>query len=242
MAPTFLHGQLAGRAARHLSAPRREGGGSPEHGAAEVGGSRAGAASVDLRMHPLQGASPVCPPLRGGVQVAAPASTPPPLSSSLSTRGRARPPSPAPAHTPTPNLAHVWRADDPPDPPGAQLPRPLFRLNHLQYYHENLDMRCPLIPLTGLPWCPVIQGDQILRAQATISNISMVVDQVCALNCTVLGSNPRLRPVHYQEVCSRPLKYARDFIFDPFLRFFSVRLSRLCPEESVTRYPWCPVY
>ena len=92
-------------------------------------------------------------------------------------------------------------------------------------------MRCPLISVTGLPWCPVIQGDQILRAQAIISNISRVVDQVCALNCTVLGSNPRLRPVHYQEVRSRPLKYARDFIFDPFLRFFLFDSLGRVPEN-----------
>ena len=77
---------------------------------------------------------------------------------------------------------------------------------HLQYYHGNPDISCPLIPRYGLPMCPVIKGEQILRAQVTISNTSRVVDQVYALNCTVLGSNPRLRPVHYQEVRSKPLK------------------------------------
>ena len=90
-------------------------------------------------------------------------------------------------------------------------------LSKLQYYHGNPDWSCPQNPVAGLPWCPVIWGDYILRIQATISNISRVVDQVCALKCTVVGSNPPMRPVHYQEVRSRPLKYARDFIFDPFL-------------------------
>ena len=74
----------------------------------------------------------------------------------------------------------------------------------VQSYHGNPDIPCPLIPMIGLPWSPVIQGDQILRAQAIISNISRVVDQVCALNCMVLGSNLRLRPVHLQEVRSSP--------------------------------------
>ena len=82
----------------------------------------------------------------------------------------------------------------------------------------------------------------MLRIQPTFSNISRVVDQVCALKYTVAGSNPPMRPVHYQEVRSKPLKYVRGFIFDPFLRFFSVRLSRLCPGKSMTQYQWCPVY
>ena len=38
------------------------------------------------------------------------------------------------------------------------------------------------------------------------------------------GSNPRLRPVHCQEVPRDFLKYARDFIFDHFLRFFRLTL------------------
>ena len=98
------------------------------------------------------------------------------------------------------------------------------RALYIQYYHGNPDIRCPLIPRYGLPWCPVIKGKQILGAQVTISNISRVVDQVYALNCTVYGSNPRVRPVHYHEVRSKPLKYASDFIFDPFLRFFRLTL------------------
>ena len=77
--------------------------------------------------------------------------------------------------------------------------------SQLQSYHRNLDICCPLIPMTGFPWCPVIQGDEILRAQAITSNFSRVVDQACAL-CKLhgMGSNPRLRPVHYQEVRSSP--------------------------------------
>ena len=47
----------------------------------------------------------------------------------------------------------------------------------VQYYHGNPDIPCPLIPKYGLPWCPVVKGDQILRAQVTMSNISRVVDQ-----------------------------------------------------------------
>ena len=49
-----------------------------------------------------------------------------------------------------------------------------------------------------------------------------------------------MRPVHYREVRSNPLKYVRNFIFDPFLRFFPVWLSRLCLRKSVPGYPWCP--
>ena len=47
------------------------------------------------------------------------------------------------------------------------------------------------------------------------------MDQVFALKCTVAGSNPSMRPVCYREVSSSPLKYARNFKFDPFLQFFS---------------------
>ena len=50
-----------------------------------------------------------------------------------------------------------------------------------------------------------------------------------------------MRPVRYRGVRSIPLKYVRDFIFDPFLRFFSVCLSRRCPRESRYGCPWCPV-
>ena len=95
-------------------------------------------------------------------------------------------------------------------------------------------MSCPLISVTGLPWCPVIWGDYILRVQATICNINRVVDQVCALKCTVVGSNPPMRPVHYQEVCSRPLKFACDFIFDHFLRFFPFDSLGAVPENTGT--------
>ena len=87
----------------------------------------------------------------------------------------------------------------------------------LQYYHGNPDMSCTQNPVAGLPWCPVIWGDYILRIQATISTISRVVDQVCALKCTVAGSNPSMRPVRYREVRSIPLKYVCNFIFDHFL-------------------------
>ena len=82
----------------------------------------------------------------------------------------------------------------------------------------------------------------MLRIQATFSNISRVVDQVCALKCTVAGLTPPMRPANHQEVRLKSLKYVRFFIFDPFLWFFSVRLSRLCPGKSTTWYPWCPVY
>ena len=90
----------------------------------------------------------------------------------------------------------------------------------VQYYHGNPDMSCPQNPVAGLPWYPVIWGDYILRIQATISTTSRVVDQVCALNCTVADSNPSMRPVRYREVCSSPLKYVWSSIFDPFLRLF----------------------
>ena len=103
------------------------------------------------------------------------------------------------------------------------------------------------MPRYGLPGCPVIKGEQILRARATISNISRVVDRVCTLKCTVLGSNPRLRPMHYQEVRSRPLKYARDFIFDPFLQLFPFDSlgavpENPCPDIHGVRFTMCPVY
>ena len=65
----------------------------------------------------------------------------------------------------------------------------------LQYYHGNPDISCLLIPRYGLLWCPVIKGDEILRALATISNISRVVDQVCALNCKYgIGFEPSDAP------------------------------------------------
>ena len=69
-----------------------------------------------------------------------------------------------------------------------------------------------IIPRYGLLWCPVIKVEQILGAQATNSNISRVMDQVYALNCTV-GSNPQLRPVHCQEVHSGPLEVCSGLHF-----------------------------
>ena len=61
-----------------------------------------------------------------------------------------------------------------------------------------------------------------VRIQETISTIRRVVDQLYALKCMVAGSKPSMGPVRYREVRSIPLKYVRNFIFDPFLRFFSV--------------------
>ena len=53
--------------------------------------------------------------------------------------------------------------------------------------------------------------------------------------------------MHYQEVRSRPLKYARDFIFDPFLRFFPFDSLGAVPENPCAdihgvRFTECPVY
>ena len=73
---------------------------------------------------------------------------------------------------------------------------------YIQCYRALSDIWCPLIPRYGSPWCPVLWGEQIMGAQVTLSNISRVVDQVQALNCAILGSNPRVGPVHYQEVHS----------------------------------------
>ena len=39
-------------------------------------------------------------------------------------------------------------------------------------------------------------------------------------------------PVRYREVRSIPLKYARNFIFDPFLRFFPLDFLRCVPEDT----------
>ena len=66
------------------------------------------------------------------------------------------------------------------------------------------------------------------------------MDQVCALNCTVLGSNPQMRPVHYQEVHSRPLKYARDYFF-PFDSLGAVP-ENSCTDIRGVRFTECPVY
>ena len=60
------------------------------------------------------------------------------------------------------------------------------------------------------------------------------MDQVYALNCTVLGSNPRLRPCTVQKYVRDLLKYARDFIFDPFLRFFLFDSLGAVPENPGT--------
>ena len=51
-------------------------------------------------------------------------------------------------------------------------------LTETQYYHENPDPLCPQDPVAGLPWCPVIWGDYILKIQATISTISRVVGPI----------------------------------------------------------------
>ena len=40
-----------------------------------------------------------------------------------------------------------------------------------------------------------------------------------------------MRPVRYREVRSNPLKYARNFIFDPFLRFFPFDSLGCVPEN-----------
>ena len=47
----------------------------------------------------------------------------------------------------------------------------------------------------------------------------------------VAGSKPSMRPVRYLEVRSVPLKYVRNFIFDPFLRFFPFDSLRCVPEN-----------
>ena len=60
-----------------------------------------------------------------------------------------------------------------------------------------------------------------------ISNISMVADQVQALNCAVLDSNPRVGPVHYQEVRS-------GLHFDPFCHFFPFDSLGGVPENPGT--------
>ena len=83
----------------------------------------------------------------------------------------------------------------------------------VQYYHGNPDWSCPQNLVAGLPRCPVIWGVYILRVQAIISNISRVVDQVCALKCTVTGSNPSMRPVRYWEVRSSPLNVRTELHF-----------------------------
>ena len=101
----------------------------------------------------------------------------------------------------------------------------------VQQYHGSSDPLCPLISESGHPWCPLIQGAYIIRIQATISTIRRVVDQVCALKCTVAGSKPSMRPVRYREVRSIPLKYVRNFIFDPFLRFFPFDSLGCVPEN-----------
>ena len=79
--------------------------------------------------------------------------------------------------------------------------RATLEIMDIQYYNGNLDIPCSLIPRYGLPWCPVIKGEQILRAQVTISNTSRVVDQVYALNCTVLGLNLSGSMFEALEVC-----------------------------------------
>ena len=55
-----------------------------------------------------------------------------------------------------------------------------------------------------------------MGAQVTISNTSRVADQVQALNCATFGSNPRVGPMHYQEVRSglHFLSFLSIFPFD----------------------------
>ena len=72
----------------------------------------------------------------------------------------------------------------------------------------------------------------MLRIQATFSNISRVVDQVCALKCTVAGSKPSMGPVCYREARSNPSKSVRNFNFDPFLRFFPFHSLGCVPEDT----------
>ena len=72
------------------------------------------------------------------------------------------------------------------------------------------------------------------------------MDQVCALNCTVAGLKPSMRPVRYREVRLIPLKYVRNFIFDPFVRFFPFDSlgcipENPCPDCRVVRIVRCPI-
>ena len=66
-----------------------------------------------------------------------------------------------------------------------------------------------------------------MGAQVVISNMSRLADQVQALNCAVMGSNPRVGPVHYQEVRS-------DLHFWSFWRFFPFDSLGCVPENPGT--------
>ena len=73
------------------------------------------------------------------------------------------------------------------------------------------------------------------------------MDQVCTLKCSVVGSKPSTGPVRDREVRSISLKFARDLIFDPFLRFFPFDSLSAIPENPCTdirgvRFTVCPVY
>ena len=48
----------------------------------------------------------------------------------------------------------------------------------------------------------------------------------------VAGSKPSMGPVRYREIRLIPLKYVRNFIFDPFLRFFFPFDSLRCVPEN----------
>ena len=88
--------------------------------------------------------------------------------------------------------------------------------NYIQSYHANRDIWCLGESKYKYPWCPVIWGEETMGAQVTISNTSRVADQVQALNCAALGSNPRAGPAHYQEVRSgfHFWSFSHFFLFD----------------------------
>ena len=101
-----------------------------------------------------------------------------------------------------------------------------FRLQ-IQCYHALPYIWCPRESRSDSLWCTVRSGEQTIGAQVVISNISRLADQVQALNCVVMGSNPRAGPAHYQKVRS-------GFHFWSFSQFFPFDSLDGVPENPGT--------